>query len=206
MRLSNIIKIIILNDKMTPEEIKIELINKYKEHISDETKLLERILGTIKNSDSFFHDEKDDSVSLTNKGIIIDKKLYYVKNFVEIKKNYNYLWKYIISVMVVSITFSLIVFKLNAIIPTIIVVVIHSIPLLFSIETVKILNDLDKNITFGVFLIIISLLPLAVALIILYEGLTCGSGCFSGLFFMLSVIPTFILIVFIIVVNRIILK
>lgn len=206
MRLSNIIKLIILNDKMTPEEIKIELINKHKEHISDETKLLERILGTIKNSDSFFHDEKDDSVSLTNKGIIIDKKLYYVKNFVEIKKNYNYLWKYIISVLVVSITFSLIVFNLNAVIPTIIVVVIHSIPLLFSIETVKILNDLDKNITFGVFLLIMSLLPLAIALIILYEGLTCGSGCFSGLFFMLSIIPTFILLVFIIIVNRIISK
>ncbi|MEZ4693802.1 MAG: hypothetical protein R2837_07375 [Aliarcobacter sp.] len=49
---------------MTPEEIKMELINKYKEHISDETKLLERILCTIKNSDSFFHNEKDDSVSL----------------------------------------------------------------------------------------------------------------------------------------------
>ncbi len=206
MRLSNIIKLIILNDKMTPEEIKMELINKYKEHISDETKLLERILCTIKNSDSFFHDEKDDSVSLTNKGIIIDKKLYHVKNFVEIKKNYNYLWKYIISVLVVSIIFSLIVFNLNAIIPTIIVVVIHSIPLLFSIETVKILNDLDKNITFGVFLIIMSLLPLVVALIILYEGLTCGTGCFSGLFFTLSIIPTFILLVFIIVVNRIILK
>lgn len=206
MRLSSIIKLIILNDKMTPEEIKMELINKYKEHISDETKLLERILCTIKNSDSFFHDEKDDSVSLTNKGIIIDKKLYHVKNFVEIKKNYNYLWKYIISVLVVSIIFSLIVFSLNAIIPTIIVVVIHSIPLLFSIKTVKILNDLDKNITFGVFLIIMSLLPLVVALIILYEGLTCGTGCFSGLFFMLSIIPTFILLVFIIVVNRIILK
>jgi hypothetical protein len=86
MRLSNIIKLIILNDKMTPEEIKIVLINKHKEHISDETKLLERILGTVKNSDSFFHDEKDDSVSLTNKNIIIDKKLYHAKNFVEIKK------------------------------------------------------------------------------------------------------------------------
>lgn len=108
--------------------------------------------------------------------------------------------------LVVSIIFSLIVFSLNAIIPTIIVVVIHSIPLLFSIKTVKILNDLDKNITFGVFLIIMSLLPLVVALIILYEGLTCGTGCFSGLFFMLSIIPTFILLVFIIVVNRIILK
>lgn len=36
MRLSSIIKLIILNDKMTPEEIKMELINKYKEHISDE--------------------------------------------------------------------------------------------------------------------------------------------------------------------------
>ncbi|MDD3477142.1 MAG: hypothetical protein PHI38_09765 [Sulfurimonas sp.] len=70
---------------------------------------------------------------------------------------------------------------------------IHLIPFIMSLKTMNYLKNKNKEYTPYIILSIISLIPTFIFLYLMYFGLTCGSGCFSGIFFFMSLIPVLIL-------------
>lgn len=65
----------------------------------------------------------------------------------------------------------------------------HILPILFAWFYCKVFRTPASYVW-----ILISAIPILIASYLTYYGLTCGSGCFSGIFFMISVIPTAILV------------
>lgn len=65
----------------------------------------------------------------------------------------------------------------------------HILPILFAWFYCKVFRASTSYVW-----LFISAIPILIASYLAYYGLTCGSGCFSGIFFMISVIPTAILV------------
>jgi hypothetical protein len=70
---------------------------------------------------------------------------------------------------------------------------VHLIPFLMSLKTMNYLKKNNKEYSIYIILLIISLIPALIFVYLMYVGLTCGNGCFSGLFFSMSLIPMLIL-------------
>lgn len=74
----------------------------------------------------------------------------------------------------------------------------HFLPLMMSIKSAKYLKAKEGKLTDAVwFLIIFSLSPTLIFIYLAYEGLTCGRGCFNGLFFVFFSFPPAIVLLII---------
>ncbi len=73
--------------------------------------------------------------------------------------------------------------------------IFHALPFIISIRIVRLLQGKRFSFFISIFWSFISFTPLGLFTYFIYYAMTCGAGgCFSGLFFLLSAFPAFILL------------
>ncbi|XPV70556.1 MAG: hypothetical protein ACNI25_08215 [Halarcobacter sp.] len=198
MNLRDTIKLILLNNKKSPLSVEDEIKKNYPYLAVDETNLYNKIVFIVENDESFYYDTINDYILLTEKTLILDNKIYKVNNYISIKKekiNYKFVLYYFLIAILLSFPFLFIIKSEFMFFFTFVLVLAHLIPLIPSYKIYNILKKKNKYLFFGKFLFILSILPTLGALYLWYEGNTCGSGCFSGLFFIISMLPACILFI-----------